>query len=257
MKLDKSDWSCIKCINKCIPFSKSTNETLKLIMQGKNINNTSLLDLDNLGNVNFFQDINGINLGNNTHNQSLYYTLSELNNIKHTKGSISFFHLNIASLSLHFDELHTIIASSETKFDFIAISETGRKKNVQPIHNIMLDGYNFIECPTESNKGGVGLYISKKYDFKPRTDLQIYKSKKIESIFIEIPNKKGKNMVVGCLYRHPSMSISEFNITYLERILEKLSFENKDIFLLGDFNINLMNFDNNTETNDFLDLITS
>ena len=53
------------------------------------------------------------------------------------------------------------------------------------------------------------------------------------------------------------MSISEFNDTHLERILEKKLFENKNIILMVDFNINLMNCDNNKETNDFLDLITS
>ena len=35
------------------------------------------------------------------------------------------------------------------------------------------------------------------------------------------------------------MNINEFNGDYLNELLDKLSEENKTIFLLGDFNINL------------------
>ena len=35
------------------------------------------------------------------------------------------------------------------------------------------------------------------------------------------------------------MNINEFNGDYLDELLDKLSKENKTIFLLGDFNINL------------------
>ena len=35
-------------------------------------------------------------------------------------------------------------------------------------------------------------------------------------------------------------------------MLEKVSFENKEVFLMGDFNINLLNYESNRETADFL-----
>ena len=37
------------------------------------------------------------------------------------------------------------------------------------------------------------------------------------------------------------MSINEFNNSYLDELLEKLTNENKNIILMGDFNINLLN----------------
>ena len=258
LKTDNTTWTCIKCINENIPFSKSSDEILKLIMQGINVDNLNNLNPENSSNKNFFNQLNEINfVSNDNVNRCLYYTLSELNNIKQNKRSLSVFHLNVSSLGCHFDELHTLLANSKTKFDFIGISETGHKKSNSYIQNITLDGYNFIECTTESRKGRVGLFISKKHDFKPRPDLKIYKTKELESIFIEIPNKKGKNLVVGCIYRHPCMSITEFNENYLETTLEKLSLENKNIILLGDFNINLINYESNRETNEFVDLISS
>ena len=38
---------------------------------------------------------------------SKYYSLNDLNKVKVTKKSLSFYHTNIRSLSKHFDELHT------------------------------------------------------------------------------------------------------------------------------------------------------
>ena len=39
----------------------------------------------------------------------------------------------------------------------------------------------------------------------------MYKSKHLESIFIEIINKQKKNIILGFLYRHPCMEVNEFN----------------------------------------------
>ena len=53
------------------------------------------------------------------------------------------------------------------------------------------------------------------------------------------------------------MNINEFNDDYLNELLDKLSKENKTIFLLGDFNINLLNYDIHPPTNEFLDSLSS
>ena len=92
--------------------------------------------------------------------------------------------------------------------------------------------------------------------YKSRKDLSIYKSYEVESTFIEILNSKKGNVIVGCIYRHPSMSLAEFNDYYLNKLLDNLSRENKSIFSLGDFNVNLLNYDNDSQTNEFLDSLT-
>ena len=53
------------------------------------------------------------------------------------------------------------------------------------------------------------------------------------------------------------MKINELNDDYLNELFGKLSKENKTIFLLGDFNINLLNYDINPPTNEFLDCLSS
>ena len=53
------------------------------------------------------------------------------------------------------------------------------------------------------------------------------------------------------------MNINEFNDDYLNELLDKLSKENRIIFLLGDFNINLLNYDIHPPINEFLDSLSS
>ena len=90
-----------------------------------------------------------------------------------------------------------------------------------------------------------------------RNDLKISKSFELESTFIEICKTKKTNIIIGCIYTHPSMNINEFNDDYLNELLDKLSEENKTIFLLGDFNINLLNYDIHAPTNEFSDSLSS
>ena len=62
----------------------------------------------------------------------------------------------------------------------------------QPTHSIALEGYVIEITPTAANCGGALLYINKNINFKLRNYLKIYKEKELESVFIEIINKKEK-----------------------------------------------------------------
>ena len=61
------------------------------------------------------------------------------------------------------------------------------------------------------------------------------------------------NIVIGCIYKHPNKRINEVNDDYLNELLDKLYKENKTIFLLDDFNINLLNYNIHPPTDEFLD----
>ena len=45
--------------------------------------------------------------------------------------------------------------------------------------------------------------------------------------------------------------VTLFNCNYLNKLLEKISEEQKSIFLLGDFSVNLLNYNEHNQTNDF------
>ena len=76
------------------------------------------------------------------------------------------------------------------------------------------------------------LYTSKQLNYKRRTDLQITKSKQTESVAIEIIDKTHKNTIVICIYKHSNLSVADFNEGYLQHLLDKLSYERKNIIIL-------------------------
>ena len=46
-------------------------------------------------------------------------------------------------------------------------------------------------------------------------------------------------------------------LNYLNKLLENISKEQKSVFLLGDFNVNLLNYNEHNQTNEFLDSLVS
>ena len=80
--------------------------------------------------------------------------------------------------------------------------------------------------------------------------------KQLEYTIIEIINSRESNIVVSCVYRHPNMDILDFN-SLINQLLDKISKEQKQTFLFGDFNINLLNYNEHQPTNKFLDSLAS
>ena len=54
-----------------------------------------------------------------------------------------------------------------------------------------------------------------------------------------------------CAYRHPNADVKKFN-DHIDQIMQKISKENKLLFLMGDFNVNLLNYESHIDTNDFI-----
>ena len=53
------------------------------------------------------------------------------------------------------------------------------------------------------------------------------------------------------------MKLNEFNDNYLNIILQKISKEKNNIFLLDDFNVHLLKYDKHAGTNEFIDSLSS
>ena len=121
-----------------------------------------------------------------------YYETEEFKKLFSESRSFSTFHLNISSLTKHFDDLNTLLSLLEIKFSIIGITETKFSKNVSPSVNFSLPNYSVEHTPAESSAGGALLYIAYHISYKQRNDLSknLYKSRELESIFIEIMYKK-------------------------------------------------------------------
>ena len=90
-------------------------------------------------------------------------------------------HLNIASLSRHKEELETILSMLNYKLGIMGITETKISKQSAPIIDMNIEGFNYYSTPTEAEKGGTLIYLSEKYNSKPKKDLELimYKSKSL------------------------------------------------------------------------------
>ena len=139
----------------------------------------------------------------------------------------------------------------------IITSESRLGKDKLPPTDVSLTNYSYELCLTECNAGGTLIYIRNHLACKTKNELNIYKSFELESTFTEICNLKKTNIITDRIHTHLNMNVTEFNDDHLNEIFDKLSKENKTIFIFGDFNINLLNYYTRPPTNKFLDLLLS
>ena len=202
----------------------------------------------------------------NTLVNSNYYDIRKFNKIKHDKeSSFGMLHVNIASLNLHVDDLRTVLSRLEPNIDIIGITEHKIKKDkdgkvIPPSNNINIGGYEEFKFePTGTTHGGAGFFIKNGIDYIERKELNLNSPSRHEAMFVEIILKNRKNLVIGCIYRHPSsdISITDFAEDHLEPILQKISKEKKEFVLMGDFNIDLLKSNGDNAANRFYNSLTS
>ena len=87
-------------------------------------------------------------------------------------------------------------------------------------------------------------------------DLAIDNTNCAETIFIEVINPNGSNLVVGVIYRPPNGSIQEF-LNCINKLTSAISKENKHSYIMGDFNLDLLNYHSHQYTGEFLDIMYS
>lgn len=85
------------------------------------------------------------------------------------------------------------------QFSVAGVSETWLNRSNADLFNF--PGYLFIaNFRKHKSGGGVGLHFQTGLKYKPRTDLQSPNNSLYESIFVEIMQPPGKNVISGWLY---------------------------------------------------------
>ena len=159
---------------------------------------------------------------------SKYYTCQEYLKIKNDKNNFKIYHSNVNGISSHFDTLNEFIVQSQLEFDAICISETSLATDNHLSKNDQFNNYSKpFTTNTLSSKGGVAIYIKNNVtDYcNEREDLKIC-TKEYEAVWIEIKKPKTKNMIIGCIYRHPHYQNLDDFYEYMNKYLKKLSKEN-------------------------------
>ena len=254
LKKDPTPWYCKLCICSELPFSTLNNTEFARLTKNKTIIHKKQIQES-------FTLLEKLNQFSENENLTCKYynneQLKELNSEKNNSQSLSLLHLNISSLPYHVDEFTNLLNEINSNFKIIGITESRLTTKKEPVNSIGIPNYNIEQKPTESDKGGALLYISKEINYKTRNDLKLYIEKLLESVFIEVFSESDKNTIVGCIYKHPSLTIQNFHFDFLQPLLDKLTMENKNVILLGDFNIYLLHCETNYATREFLDLMFS
>ena len=75
------------------------------------------------------------------------------------RKTLSFFHMNVSSLTKNFDDFNILLNDLNVNFDTLAITESCIKKDSSSPVNLHLDNYSVEQTPTETSAGGTLLYI--------------------------------------------------------------------------------------------------
>ena len=132
-----------------------------------------------------------------------YFDISKNNQINmKCNNSWSIIHLNIRSLNKNFDKLYDFLLCLPFTPDVLCLSESRIKK--QPLVNINLSGYSFVNVDPVGNAGGGAMY--------GRIDLKITQEQNIhihgcESLWLTLyqPNTN-KKLTIATIYRHSSQA---------------------------------------------------
>ena len=163
----------------------------------------------------------------------------------------------------HWDALNDLLYTMcfhNFLLDFIGLTEVFHIENDQ---HFTLKGYHQLEFNTRPSSddahGGVALFIHEKLNYIRRDDLSIFIPHVMETLFVEIQYKHSKPIIVGVIYRPNTLPRADLDlfISNLLEIQSKISNENKISYLMGDYNINLLNFGIHSKTNEFIDDVIS
>ena len=276
LKIEKSElkksnfkhWICNKCFS--FPFNDIDNEQLNKLSynslivdnftkikhtdeySGCNIPNLSLIDPVNFENNDNPNEIN-INFSYNR-----FYQLYNL--LQHQAvSSFSVFHSNIRSINKNLDELSALLSNLDHGFDVVGLSELWQPEDPTKLEKTFsLQGYHDFQMQKGSSQNsGCGIFIKKHLKYKVRNELNFSFSSDTEEfqIFFTEILFNVDNIIVGTIYRHPKgNSLTEFQKT-LKNILKIVQKENKKIVIMGDFNIDLLHYNNHNDTENFLNLM--
>ena len=162
------------------------------------------------------------------------------------KSSFSMLHLNIRSLQKNFDSLLNLLMTLKFEFKVICITETWCSDNSMNHNLFELPQYKSIHQVRRAGKGGgIAVFLHESLTFNIRHDLSVNNAD-IEALCVEIANKKSKNILINTQCRRPAGKFNEF---------AKSKTADKTCFLVGDLNLNLIDYQSNAKVRNFENLI--
>ena len=195
-----------------------------------------------------------LNLTSNS--TSMYFSDDSFNQLivsqNLSTSNFSTLFLNIRSAPKNLEAFQDYLNLINFQFSVIGLAETWLNVENQSLYSIPNYSY-YGKVRNNRVGGGVALMIHNDFSFRPRIDLDLI-DENIECVFGEISPISGRKCkyVVGVIYRPPNTCCADF-LNKLDRILHNIHSQNTACYLMGDFNLNLVNFATHQPTNLFLD----
>ena len=155
-------------------------------------------------------------------------------------------HINIQSIQNKIDQIDIMLNHSNNDVHVFGLSET-KLKHFHTDSAFQLDNYQlfrkdrFITNERKEEGGGIIVYCKNEINCKRRCDLEV---KELECLWLEIFPKNAKSFLIGNIYRNPNEAVIWNEI--FENNLENILKEQKELYLLGDFNRDLLNLQTKT-----------
>ena len=167
-------------------------------------------------------------------------------------NNFSLIHLNVRSAPKNLSEFELYLNQLDLRFNVIGLSETWFNDSTVNLYN--LPGYSASHVYRKQKRGGgVSVFVSDNINYHCRRDLDVA-DENFEAVFVEF-NKEDvrydRNIIVGVVYRPPGADIEKF-IELTSLLLDTIKKEKKYCYLMGDYNINLLNAECHRLTYDFL-----
>ncbi len=195
-----------------------------------------------------------------------YFDESQFINKFSNLKKFSFLSLNTQSLPAKHSELSEFIYSLEKAScspDVILLQETWKiaDKSIFPLR-----GYSELIHKNRSTGqgGGVGFYFKTGLKFKILDDKSLFLDHVLESLCAEITLPSSRKIAIVSLYRpaagHPSLSpIIQYDhfLELFTNLLASLLDSYPEVYLFGDFNINVLKYTSCEQAREFIDLLFS
>ena len=164
--------------------------------------------------------------------------------------------LMIRNMKKNFENFKDFYYALNLRFSIICLSETWADDIFGKNFFYQLKNYNVIHQIRNGCKGGrLCIFVHESLCYNIRKDLYT-KNYGTKTLAVETDSKRSKNIVLNVIYRQPNgdLKVSE---NYFNDSFSKNERNDKKIILVRDFNINVLDFENNKKVKKFLNQMFS
>ena len=168
------------------------------------------------------------------------------------ESSFSIFHNNIVSIHRNLENVELLLDDFDFHFDVIGISETKITNSNESNAHPSIQGYVFEHVPTPLASGGTALFVDQSLNYNV---LEKTSNDAFRAVWVEIAFANHKNIVCGVIHRQHNSP--DYFLTYVDKTIQKIVSDDKDVYIMGDFNIDLLKCESSQISQVFFTLSSS